>query len=44
MSDNVVLNSNHIVNAGNNKMVYKFPKDVKFGKNDKLAVSHFNVY
>lgn len=44
MSDNVVLNSNHIVNAGNNKMVYKFPRDVKFGKNDKLAVSHFNVY
>ena len=34
MSDNIILNSSNITNAGNNKLKYDFPRDVKFGKND----------
>jgi hypothetical protein len=44
MSDNIVINSSNIVNAGNNKLKYVFPRDVKFNKGDKLAISHLNVY
>jgi hypothetical protein len=44
MSDNIILNSSNITNAGNNKLKYNFPRDVKFGKNDSLAISHLNIY
>jgi hypothetical protein len=46
MSENIVLNSSNIVNKnnGNNKLSYSFPRDIKFGKKDQLAISHMNIY
>jgi hypothetical protein len=46
VSENIVLNSANILNKnkGNNKLSYSFPRDIKFGKNDQLAISHMNIY
>ena len=44
MSSNIILNKTHIANQNNNRLVYNFPRATKFGKDDTVAVSHFNVY
>jgi len=44
MAQNITLNSSNIINSSNNKLRYNFPRDVKFGKDDKLAISHLNIY
>lgn len=46
MSENIVFNSTNLTNknSGNNKLSYDFPRVMKFGKKDKLAISHMNIY
>jgi hypothetical protein len=44
MAANIIINSSNITNDLNSKFEYDFPRDVKFGKDDKLAISHLNVY
>ena len=45
MSENIVLNSNNIVNSGNNVLEYHFPgSSVEFNENSKIAVSGLNLY
>ena len=44
MSQQIVMNKSNIINTGNNKIRYKFPRDQQFSAEDTLAISHFNVY
>lgn len=44
MSNNIIINKTHVTNSGNNRLSYKLPRDVTFGKNSLIAITHFNLF
>lgn len=44
MSSNIILNRNNVVNVENNKLIYKFPSNIKFTSGDTVSLSHLNIY
>lgn len=44
MSQNVVLNRGNITNKSNSRLEYHFPRPVKFGKDDTVAISDLSLY
>ena len=42
---NIILNKSNIVpNSNNNKLVYDFPRDMVFTKENQIVLSHLNLY
>ena len=44
MSENIVLNKQHIVSKNNNKLTYTFNSPITLGKDDTIALSSLSIY
>lgn len=44
MSSNIMLNKSNIVNRSNSKLVYNFPSTVELKEDNKIALTHLNIY
>lgn len=44
MSNNIIFNKTNITNSNNNRLTYKFPRDVVFEKGSTVSITHLNLF